>query len=145
MSIAVSVLEKKCTRCEKVKIVDEFDRHPTHITGRNPRCKSCRRQYYQKTKVERALTQRRSREKKIKMLRESKDVPCVDCDQRYPYYVMDFDHISGEKNSVVSRIVVEGSIKALAREILKCEVVCSNCHRIRTHKRKTFESTPTSS
>lgn len=60
--------------------------------------------------------------------------PCVDCGDYYPYYVMDFDHL-GNKVAEVSRIMRRNNITNIKAEIEKCELVCSNCHRIRTQER----------
>jgi hypothetical protein len=62
--------------------------------------------------------------------------PCVDCGINYPYYVMDFDHVRGVKHANVMELVSTLSKKRIDEEIAKCEIVCSNCHRIRTHMRK---------
>ncbi len=62
--------------------------------------------------------------------------PCVDCGINYPYYVMDFDHVRGVKQCNVMELVSTLSKKKIDEEIAKCEIVCSNCHRIRTHMRK---------
>ena len=62
--------------------------------------------------------------------------PCVDCGINYPYYVMDFDHVRGQKHANVMELVSTLSKKKIDQEIAKCEIVCSNCHRIRTHMRK---------
>ena len=62
--------------------------------------------------------------------------PCVDCGINYPYYVMDFDHVRGQKHANVMELVSTLSKKKIDEEIAKCEIVCSNCHRIRTHIRK---------
>jgi hypothetical protein len=62
--------------------------------------------------------------------------PCVDCGINYPYYVMDFDHVRGVKHANVMELVSTLSKKRIDLEIAKCEIVCSNCHRIRTHIRK---------
>lgn len=60
--------------------------------------------------------------------------PCVDCGKEYPYYVMDFDHVRGEKVASVSALLSNGfSWKVIEEEIAKCDIVCANCHRIRTH------------
>jgi hypothetical protein len=69
------------------------------------------------------------------MIRELKSVPCADCGGCFPYYVMDFDHVDGEKLDIVSSLVHRGSVRRLVAEIAKCEVVCANCHRIRTWNR----------
>lgn len=58
-----------------------------------------------------------------------KDAPCADCGREFPSVCMDFDHVRGEKKFNVSQCK---SLKGLADEVAKCDVVCSNCHRIRT-------------
>ena len=76
-----------------------------------------------------------------KYIREYKERhPCVDCKVQYPYYVMDFDHVRGRKQKNVMELVPSLSKKKIDEEIAKCEVVCSNCHRIRTHIRKNNKS-----
>ena len=62
--------------------------------------------------------------------------PCVDCGINYPYYVMDFDHVRGQKHANVMELVSTLSKKRIDLEIAKCEIVCSNCHRIRTNMRR---------
>ena len=69
----------------------------------------------------------------IKEIKEKN--PCMDCKVWYPYYVMDFDHVRGRKHKNVSELIDSLSKKKIDEEIAKCEVVCSNCHRIRTHNR----------
>lgn len=66
--------------------------------------------------------------------------PCRDCGKFYPYYVMDFDHVRGQKHKNVMELIPTLSKKKIDEEIAKCEIVCSNCHRIRTHMRKMVKS-----
>ena len=71
------------------------------------------------------------------MIVEAKSVPCVDCENSYPYYVMDMDHVRGVKQFQLS--VAANKRKALPtiqEEIAKCDVVCANCHRERTFSRQ---------
>jgi len=62
---------------------------------------------------------------------------CMDCGLMSPYpEVYDFDHRPGvDKVRDVSRLYA-GSMRDLVAEIAKCDVVCANCHRIRTFDRK---------
>lgn len=70
-------------------------------------------------------------------LRDLKDkTPCMDCKLNYPYYVMDFDHVRGVKQKNVAELINTLSKKKIDEELAKCEIVCSNCHRVRTHLRK---------
>jgi hypothetical protein len=66
---------------------------------------------------------------------ERKSVPCADCGKSYPHYVMDFDHLRDKVINIARAAVKDWSLKRLQAEIDKCEVVCSNCHRERTHRR----------
>lgn len=63
--------------------------------------------------------------------------PCADCGKYFPAVCMDFDHLdAGEKESCVGTLVNKAhSLKRIAREVAKCDVVCSNCHRLRTMAR----------
>jgi len=65
---------------------------------------------------------------------DSKNRPCADCGVRYPYYVMDFDHVRGGKRFNVSEgAASQVTVENLLEEIAKCDVVCANCHRERTY------------
>ncbi len=70
-------------------------------------------------------------------VRQYKDnQPCLDCHVCYPYPIMEFDHVRGSKLRDVSDLVHRGvSVRILQREIDKCDLVCANCHRYRTHSR----------
>lgn len=62
--------------------------------------------------------------------------PSVDCGGHSPPEAMDFDHIRGEKLKSVS-LMLNHSLDAILEEIAKCELVCANCHRVRTKARQT--------
>ena len=73
-------------------------------------------------------------------IRKYKDRPCADCEQTYPFYVMDFDHRPGENKKFkiaawLARNAAKTDWSEVEAEIAKCDVVCANCHRIRTHER----------
>lgn len=72
---------------------------------------------------------------KKRAIREAKDVPCADCGVKYPYYVMDFDHLR-DKVKNISQTTQSWSVARIKNEITKCEIVCSNCHRERTFSRR---------
>lgn len=70
------------------------------------------------------------------LIQSAKKKPCVDCKKTYPSYVMDFDHTKDDKKFNISSSTRRGgSLETVQKEIDKCEVVCANCHRIRTHHR----------
>jgi hypothetical protein len=62
--------------------------------------------------------------------------PCSDCGGNFEAVCMDFDHCNGEKLHNIGTLMARGaSIKKLAKEVAKCELVCANCHRLRTRDR----------
>jgi hypothetical protein len=61
---------------------------------------------------------------------------CFDCKEKYPHYMLDFDHLPEyEKTGSPTQIFHKYSMVKAMEEIEKCEVVCRNCHSIRTWTR----------
>lgn len=70
------------------------------------------------------------------LLNELRDVPCVDCHGRFEACAMDFDHRDPTtKEHTVTRMVGRSSDDAILAEVAKCDIVCANCHRLRTWRR----------
>lgn len=71
------------------------------------------------------------------LLAELRDVPCLDCGQRFPFYVMQFDHRDRtQKRYTVSQMISRAGPKTILAEVAKCDIVCANCHRDRTYRRR---------
>lgn len=61
---------------------------------------------------------------------------CVDCGYNDHHSALEFDHLPEfEKNRTVASMMYQ-SWAAIKSEIAKCELICSNCHSIRTWQRK---------
>jgi hypothetical protein len=91
--------------------------------------------WYKKNRSAQLERVKRNNERYKDEIRAAKQKPCADCGVEYPYYVMDFDHVRGVKEFGIAEKSRRGGRKALADEIAKCDVVCANCHRIRTYTR----------
>jgi hypothetical protein len=75
-----------------------------------------------------------SRQKRIQKLNQLKQDPCVDCNNKFPPYVMDFHHRdSSEKLMSVANAMLRWGWDRILKEIEKCDLVCANCHRIREY------------
>lgn len=71
----------------------------------------------------------------VKNLKE--ETPCKDCNELFPFYQLDFDHINPEnKLGDISAIQNNGNTRALLDEIAKCEIVCALCHAKRSDQRR---------
>ena len=76
------------------------------------------------------------------ILNKVKSVPCADCGGTFPPICMDFDHrnpvdkIRLNNRQLSSRgmssVLKHSSLETLMSEIAKCDIVCANCHRLRT-------------
>ena len=61
--------------------------------------------------------------------------PCVNCRESDPI-VLTFYHVHGDKRNNVADMVRDGlGVESIKAEIEKCDVVCFNCHALRTQER----------
>ena len=117
--------EKYCPKCKVIKPVDEFYKR----SNRNDvggYCKKCSNEYHTK----------RVKKVKLKMIKY-KGSKCVECGLNIKdshYSVFDFHHINpNEKDTIFNRIKYQKWDK-IKLEIDKCELLCSNCHRLKHSK-----------
>ncbi len=70
---------------------------------------------------------------------ELKSKPCTDCGNTFPTCCMDFDHRPGtvKTYNLGSMFAHHYSRELIETELDKCDLVCSNCHRVRTRDRRT--------
>ena len=132
---------KTCSRCNKSLPLQSFWKQQRSKDGLNPACSSClkdkQKHSYRDNSIRREQVRNQAKKYQNKVsafVMEQKSKPCVDCGIKYPYYVMDFDHVKGEKVGNIGSM--KSSLLQAKLEIAKCEVVCSNCHRERTHIRR---------
>lgn len=94
------------------------------------------RKRYQKNSEQLIAKVRRQQAKKYDIVATLKTAPCSDCGITYQPCVMDFDHRPGERKARrgIVGLITSGSVETLIAEIAKCDLVCANCHRIRTCK-----------
>ena len=87
--------------------------------------------WYQRNKGWINAREAKVRDAKRRVMAHLKKDPCIDCGECYPPYVMDFDHVRGEKVCQIG-CYLNTSWKKILEELQKCELVCANCHRERT-------------
>ena len=124
--------------------------------GRQPVGKAWRLSDFEK----RLPTQIRKERAEIReVIVEAKRRPCADCGVRFASEAMEFDHVPGRGGKLfalsrssaselincwtrrgrigsLAQVRVKRSVRAVLAEIAKCDVVCANCHRVRTRKRR---------
>ena len=129
---------RKCNACHEIKTLESFSR-AGNTTGYQYTCKPCAaesvRKSYQANPGRHRATSKARKDRLLAEVRALKTGPCTDCGQCFPPVCMDFDHLEDKIEGVASMVSRGFAREALLAEIAKCDLVCSNCHRIRTATR----------
>ena len=138
---------KRCPQCGETKPRAEFHKGALRADGLQPYCKSCRakidHERYERSQgraiPRRSLGPDRGRAAWLLSLKAGR--PCTDCGRVYPPQVMQWDHVPGfDKLGDVSAVCWGRPREEVLAEIAKCELVCANCHNIRTFARNGWAS-----
>jgi len=134
---------KKCYRCHEAKPLEDFAWRRKHKGQRDSFCRPCRsaygKEHYEANK-QRYIEQARASKEAIRLERTRylldffHEHPCVDCGESDPV-VLEFDHLR-DKSFGIGAKLAQFAWQTILDEIKKCEVVCANCHRRRTARRR---------
>lgn len=130
---------RRCARCSNTLPLEMFNKLRE---GHQAWCRACFRAYFRErgdTHRQQSGVARRSRIAAAKeyVAAHLASHPCADCGEP-DATVLEFDHV-GPKRSNVARLVSDGArTDVIADEIAHCEVVCANCHRMRTAGRSSW-------
>lgn len=139
---------KKCNKCNEFKPLAEFNRNKTRKDGLHTYCKKCNKEVsanYYKNNKEKHLKEVLKVSKKVRNENKKKyfeilnSGECMDCGFSHPAALV-FDHKSGvNKIAGIGRMVTTGyKWETILKEIDKCDLVCANCHAIRTAKQQNW-------
>lgn len=122
---------KVCTSCKQDLPITKFKwrHHKTRQQGtRQAMCNRCLYVKYTRPLVE----------QKTKEIHEYQmEKGCMDCGYKTHPAALEFDHLPNtEKLFNIGEEVGKRSRQQLWEEIAKCDVVCANCHNIRTSIRR---------
>jgi len=137
---------KPCTGCKR-NLPDESFAWKLKGVRRSRRCRDCQKvvkdAHYRANKRSYVAKARKYQNEVVKtwMQEYKTNHPCADCGNFYHYCQMDFDHL-GDKVRNVSLMASRYGRQQLLAEIAKCDLVCSNCHRLRTFRRRQEADTP---
>jgi len=122
---------KTCTSCNLELPEIKFKLRSDSGRQRGQRHSMCNRCLY--VKYTRPEVERKTAEIHAYQLEKG----CADCGYKESPHALEFDHVPGtEKRFNIGEKIGARSRKTLWEEIAKCEVVCANCHSIRTAKRR---------
>lgn len=127
---------RSCSKCGRSKPRSEF--HQSRA-GNFSYCRECRRAYDRRYYMERGKVARLARvkawrgEARAWMEELKKGRACADCGGMFPSCVMHWDHLPGHlKIADISGMVANRKRSVVLEELAKCELVCANCHVMRT-------------
>jgi len=136
---------KRCPRCATVKPRSDFHRAKLRADGLQPYCRACRAEIdhdeYERT-VGRSVPRKSrptydiARGAWLRSLKAGR--PCTDCGRIFAPQVMQWDHLPQFEKSRDVSTFSNCTAEEILREIAKCELVCTNCHTIRTFRRRAW-------
>lgn len=126
---------KVCSSCKENKDLDDFNYKNKKRQTRNSICKDCMKSYRKKHYTENKETyikqkDARSLKYRLEFYGWLQTQKCVDCGND-DFRVLELDH-QRDKSYNISEKIAYTPFKTIMKEVEKCEVVCANCHRIRT-------------
>jgi len=128
-------MEKKCSECEKIKSLAEFNLKNRLKNKYQSLCKDCNKErskrYYRENKEHHLSViyknKRKYKSARKEFLQEVKKINgCALCDEK-EVCCMDFHHLYNKKFLISGNIVL--SLRVIREELKKCVCLCSNCHR----------------
>jgi hypothetical protein len=132
---------KRCTTCNDLKPLTEFNKQTARKDGRQSSCRVCTSARYLRTRdLRQAQIKARKREVYERFLSYLANCSCADCGENDPV-VLEFDHLRDKHANVASLAQAGASWATIEAEIAKCEVRCANCHRRLTAQRGGFYRT----
>lgn len=134
---------KRCSGCGELKALSAFHKNKGRKSGVNSRCKPCRAvvdHARYEAKVGTSLPrhpQRSERGRKAWLVSLKAGKPCTDCGRIFAHQVMQWDHLPGtQKLGELGGEFRTRTREEILTEIAKCDLVCTNCHAIRTFSRR---------
>lgn len=126
-----------CWVCKEEKSDDSFWKDRKRYDGLQGRCISCAKESYVKNKTEVNANNRKrarhSRDRLMAVAAERMSGGCITCGENN-ILVLEFDHRDPSKKveSIAFMISYARAMNKFLEELDKCDVLCANCHRIKT-------------
>lgn len=130
---------KNCTKCKTLKELTNFNKRSDNKEKYQSWCKQCLYAHVNNTyktkphRKERFKAWTRSYQDKAEEFVHSHLLknPCTNCGESN-ILALQFDHLRDKKFEIGFAITKGYSIKTIETEIAKCQVLCANCHSIKT-------------
>lgn len=133
-----SNIMKFCAKCSQNLPDESFHRRGVILQSW---CKTCRKSFdagFYRSNKKQIKAQKKIWRGETKVWYNSlKSGPCADCGGRFHAEAMHWDHLPEfKKNNCLSILLRKHNKSGIVEEIKKCELVCANCHAVRTFNRR---------
>jgi hypothetical protein len=124
---------KRCSSCDKDLAKSDFGKNKCRYDGLQGKCKLCDRKaknnLYAKNRDRYKKMVKDSKRRKLEWFEQyRKDKCCSKCTEKR-WYVLDFHHVNEKVDGISSMVNNNVGIDRIIKEIAKCNILCSNCHR----------------
>jgi len=144
--------KKICSQCKQNKLLEDYHKREDRKNGIMSHCKECEknrnagrknklieynRKYYLNNKEKVKQRSKIAGDEKMEYITNIKcNTPCTDCGKNFEDNpeCLDFDHIDDTTKKFNLSGARWHTWEEIEKELDKVEIVCSNCHRIRTKK-----------
>jgi hypothetical protein len=128
-------MKKTCSKCNVEKDYCGFSKDKRKLDGLQIYCKICKaeydRNYYHRVPKRKKNKSEESKLRRYKIrewIREIKRGKKCNCGEDHPA-CLDFHHINDKEFSIGNAISLSYGKNRILKEIEKCIIMCSNCHR----------------
>ena len=114
---------KRCSTCKEWKPLDSYTKNGKNKDGKQYYCRGC------------ANHGRKAIYKKVGLMKLG--AGCAHCGYNAHSHALHYDHIdpANKLNCVSALIRLGAKWSIIEKEMAKCQVLCSNCHAVKTHPR----------
>jgi len=114
---------KRCSTCKEWKSLDMYAKKTEAKDGKQGHCRGC------------ANIKRTALYKKVGLMKL--EAGCAHCGYNAHSHALQYDHLDpNTKTGAVSRLISDMKCwSSIEKEMAKCQVLCANCHAVKTHPR----------
>ena len=128
---------KKCIKCKELKSLDSFHNYSRADDGKQTHCKACAYMYQKKTYAVRNERQRDKRKENWeKVFEYFGGRKCSMCGIESEYPIFDLHHTNPDEKDFNPSRLAHYRWENMLKEVEKCALLCSNCHRIVHYKER---------
>lgn len=119
---------KKCGNCKEIKEISEFNKKGDSLQSKCKKCNSLYLKEHYKLNHNYYLEKKNKRKIENRLFINSLKLKCSSCEEEH-IACLDFHHINSKEYNIADMINKGSSKKNILKEVSKCIIICSNCHR----------------